>query len=69
MIFAVPSLRVVSTASVGVDHVEVEIFKKYNVRLGYAPHVSNLEATAELTVALLLAVSRRIVEASNGVKR
>nr|XP_018906679.1 PREDICTED: glyoxylate reductase/hydroxypyruvate reductase-like [Bemisia tabaci] len=64
----VPSLRVVSTASVGVDHVEVEIFKKYNVRLGYAPHVSNLEATAELTVALLLAVSRRIVEASNGVK-
>nr|XP_018909551.1 PREDICTED: glyoxylate reductase/hydroxypyruvate reductase-like [Bemisia tabaci] len=63
----VPSLRVVSTMSVGVDHVCLQALKDNNVRLGYTPGVLT-EATAELTVALLLATSRRLMEAAANVK-
>nr|XP_018896018.1 PREDICTED: glyoxylate reductase/hydroxypyruvate reductase-like [Bemisia tabaci] len=62
-----PSLQVVSTMSVGVNHVDLKALKEFNVRLGYNSDI-NVEATAELTVALLLATSRRIVEASAAVK-
>lgn len=64
----VPSLRVVSTMSVGVDHVCLQALKVNNVRLGYTPGVLT-EATAELTVALLLATSRRLMEAAANVKK
>ncbi|XP_014239498.1 glyoxylate reductase/hydroxypyruvate reductase-like isoform X2 [Cimex lectularius] len=61
------SLKIVSTMSVGVDHVDREILKKKNVKLGYTPDVLT-EATAELTVALLLATSRRLLEANKLIR-
>ncbi|NXA43183.1 GRHPR reductase, partial [Eudromia elegans] len=62
-----PSLRVVSTMSVGYDHVSPEELKKRGIRLGYTPEVLT-GAAAELTVALLLATSRRLLEAVDEAK-
>ncbi|EDO47853.1 predicted protein [Nematostella vectensis] len=62
-----PQLRVVSTMSVGYDHVTTKELKNRNIPLGYTPNVLT-DATATLTVALLLATSRRLIEAVGEVK-
>ncbi|KAJ8247803.1 hypothetical protein GJAV_G00250700 [Gymnothorax javanicus] len=62
-----PNLKVISTLSVGFDHLEIKEIKKRGVRVGYTPDVLT-DATAELSVALLLAVSRRLPEAMHAVK-
>ncbi|XP_031354037.1 glyoxylate reductase/hydroxypyruvate reductase-like [Photinus pyralis] len=56
-------LKVVATMSVGFDHLDLNELKARNVRIGYTPDVLT-PATAELTIALLLATSRRLLEAS-----
>ena len=56
-----PQLRVISTLSVGFDHIDVEECRKRNIAIGYTPGILT-NATAELTVSLLLTVSRRIKE-------
>ena len=58
------SLKVVGTMSVGYDHLDVEACKSSGVVVGYTPDVLT-DATAELTVSLLLTVSRRLVEGNN----
>ncbi|XP_070544273.1 glyoxylate reductase/hydroxypyruvate reductase-like isoform X2 [Ptychodera flava] len=62
-----PSLKVLSTMSVGYDHISLDEVKKRNIPLGYTPDVLT-DATAELTVALLLSVSRRLMEAADQVR-
>ncbi|XP_059826054.1 glyoxylate reductase/hydroxypyruvate reductase-like isoform X1 [Hypanus sabinus] len=62
-----PNLKVISTMSVGFDHLSLEEIKKRGIRVGYTPDVLT-NATAELTVALLLATSRRLMEAVAEVK-
>nr|AFM87119.1 glyoxylate reductase/hydroxypyruvate reductase [Callorhinchus milii] len=57
-----PNLKVISTMSVGHDHLSLDAIKKRGIRVGYTPDVLT-DATAELTVALLLATSRRLMEA------
>ncbi|XP_072373092.1 glyoxylate reductase/hydroxypyruvate reductase-like isoform X2 [Scyliorhinus torazame] len=57
-----PKLKVISTMSVGFDHLSPEEIKKRGIRVGYTPDVLT-NATAELTVALLLATARRLMEA------
>jgi len=57
-----PQLKVISTMSVGYDHLDINEIKKRNIAVGNTPGVLTA-ATAELTVALTLATSRRIVEA------
>lgn len=49
--------------SVGYDHLSVDELKKRNIKIGYTPNILT-DATAELTIALLLATSRRLLEAS-----
>uniref|UniRef100_A0A336LW09 Glyoxylate reductase/hydroxypyruvate reductase n=1 Tax=Culicoides sonorensis TaxID=179676 RepID=A0A336LW09_CULSO len=61
-----PSLKVIGTISVGYDHIDVEECRKRGVRIGYTPDVLT-DATAELTLALLLATSRRLFEANREV--
>lgn len=46
-----PSLKVVSTISVGYDHIDVVECRKRGIRLGYTQNVLT-DATAELTVRL-----------------
>ncbi|KAF2364581.1 D-isomer specific 2-hydroxyacid dehydrogenase catalytic domain [Trinorchestia longiramus] len=55
------SLSVVSTMSVGYDHLDIQEMKKRNIKVGYTPDVLT-DATAELTVALLLATSRHLFQ-------
>lgn len=59
-------LKCVSTISVGYEHIDVEECNKRGIRVGYTPDVLT-DATAELTVALLLAASRRLFEANKEV--
>jgi len=56
------NLKVIGTMSVGHDHLNLEEIKKRGIKVGYTPGVLT-DATAELTVALLLATSRRLFEA------
>lgn len=60
-------LKVVATISVGVDHIDVNALRKAGIRVGYTPNVLT-EATAELTVAILLATSRRLFQASKELR-
>ncbi|XP_034453701.1 glyoxylate reductase/hydroxypyruvate reductase [Hippoglossus hippoglossus] len=62
-----PNLKVISTMSVGFDHLAVDEIKKRGIRVGYTPDVLT-DATAELTVALLLSTARRLPEGVEEVK-
>lgn len=61
------SLQVVSTCSVGVDHIDLASASRRSIKVGYTPGVL-VDTTADLTWALLLAASRRIVEADAFVR-
>ncbi|KOC60201.1 Glyoxylate reductase/hydroxypyruvate reductase [Habropoda laboriosa] len=61
-----PQLKVVASMSVGVDHLDLQALKKRNIKVGYTPGILT-DATAELTVALLLATSRRLIEANRAI--
>ncbi|KAL7855906.1 hypothetical protein AOLI_G00195100 [Acnodon oligacanthus] len=62
-----PNLKVLSTMSVGFDHLSLDELKKRGIRVGYTPEVLT-DAVAELTIALLLATSRRLIEATHEAK-
>ncbi|CAH1736955.1 glyoxylate reductase/hydroxypyruvate reductase-like [Aphis gossypii] len=62
-----PSLKVVSTFSVGYDHIDLMSMKKYGVRLGYTPDVVT-EPVAEIAVGLVIATTRRFFEANRELK-
>ncbi|KAJ2532585.1 hypothetical protein GGH20_001069 [Coemansia sp. RSA 1937] len=57
-----PLLKVISTCSVGYDHVDTELVKRRGLPLGYTPDVLT-DATADTTVLLALMASRRAKEA------
>ena len=55
------NLKVISTYSVGFDHIDTEFAKKKKIRVGYTPEVLT-DATANLAFSLLLDISRRVSE-------
>lgn len=61
IIDAANKLKVISTYSVGYDHIDVNYARLKGIRIGYTPEVLT-EATADLIFGLILAVARRIVE-------
>ncbi|KAK4873744.1 hypothetical protein RN001_013104 [Aquatica leii] len=62
-----PKLKAVATMSVGFDHMDVHEMKTRNIKVGHTPNVST-DSVAELTVALLLATNRRLLEASEAAR-
>ena len=62
-----PRLRVISSCSVGLDHVDLEAATRRGIPVGYTPGVL-AETTADLAFALLLGAARRIVEADAFVR-
>ncbi|KAI6650922.1 hypothetical protein LOD99_5762 [Oopsacas minuta] len=56
-----PNLKMISTMSVGTDHIDLTTCKKYSIQVANAPGVLT-DACADFTIGLLLSVSRRIVE-------
>lgn len=55
------NLAVISTYSVGYDHIDVSAAKEKNIKIGYTPNVLT-NATADLTIGLMLDLMRRITE-------
>jgi glyoxylate/hydroxypyruvate reductase len=62
-----PSLRVVSTMSVGFNHIDVASCKERGIAVGFTPDVLT-ETTADLAVGLVVSVARRFAEAAALVK-
>lgn len=64
---ACPGLRVLSSCSVGVDHIDLAAASARGIPVGHTPGVL-AETTADLSFALMLAAARRIVEADRFVR-
>jgi len=54
-------LKVISTVSVGIDHIDVDFAKSQNIMIGHTPGVLT-DSTADLAIGLMLAVGRRLAE-------
>jgi len=55
------NLKTISTFSVGFDHIDIDFAKSRGIKIGYTPEVLT-NATAELTITLILDVMRRVTE-------
>ncbi len=62
-----PALRVVGRAGVGVDNIDVDAATDRGVAVMNAP-AGNTIAAAELTLALMLSVARRVAEADRSIR-
>ena len=60
------NLKVISTLSVGFDHLDIATCTKKNIRVGNTPRVLDV-ATAEIAFSLMFNVKRKIVEAKKQV--
>ena len=56
-----PQLKIISTVSVGVDHIDVNLAAERGVIIGHTPGVLT-DSTADLALALMLGVGRRVAE-------
>ncbi|KAL1916835.1 uncharacterized protein VTP21DRAFT_5539 [Calcarisporiella thermophila] len=61
-----PQLKVISTMSVGYDHVCLQDLADRNIKLGYTPDVLT-DATADITAMLALAAGRRMKESMQAI--
>lgn len=64
---AAPRLRVVSNMAVGVDNLDIGACTRRGIAIGHTPGVLT-EATADLTLALVLAWARRLPQAIEDAK-
>ena len=62
------NLKVISTYSVGFDHIDTEYAKKKGIKIGYTPEVLT-DATADLTFALILDLMRRVSEGDRIIRK
>jgi glyoxylate reductase len=63
-----PQLRIVSNYAVGVNNVDLDACRRRGVVVSNTPDVLT-EATAELTIALMLALLRRVAEGDRLIRR
>ena len=61
-------LVAISTYSVGYDHIDIKYAQKKGIIVSYTPEVLT-RATADLTMALLLAVFRKVVEGDRLIRK
>jgi glyoxylate reductase len=62
------NLKVISTFSVGFDHIDIEYAKKNKIRVGYTPEVLT-NATADLAFSLMIDVMRRVSEGDRIIRK
>jgi glyoxylate reductase len=67
LIEACPQLRVISNYAVGVDNVDVDAATARGIPVGHTPGVLT-DSTADLAVALMLAIARRLCEGERIVR-
>ncbi len=63
-----PQLRVVSNFAVGYNNIDIVEMQRRGIAVGNTPDVLT-DATADIAIALLLAVARRLVEASGDARQ
>jgi glyoxylate reductase len=68
LIGAAPRLRAISNLAVGVDNVDLEAAAARGIQVGNTPGVLT-DTTADLAVALMLGISRRLAEGDAYVRR
>jgi glyoxylate reductase len=68
VIDAAPRLLVISTATAGYDHIDIEAARRRRITVCHAPGAADT-AVADLTMALILACARSVVEANAFVHR
>ncbi len=68
IISAAKKLKTISTFSVGYDHIDVEYAKKQGISIGYTPEVLT-DATADLCLALILDLLRRVTEGDRIIRK
>jgi lactate dehydrogenase-like 2-hydroxyacid dehydrogenase len=61
------SVKVISTTSVGVDHIDMQSAAERHISIGYTP-AEVTDATADIAMLLLLGASRRAFEAQDLVR-
>ncbi|KAI9304751.1 D-isomer specific 2-hydroxyacid dehydrogenase [Cunninghamella echinulata] len=62
-----PQLKLVSTMSVGYDHIDIKTAREKNIKIGYTPDVLT-DATADLTALLTLAAARHVKQGIHAVQ-
>jgi lactate dehydrogenase-like 2-hydroxyacid dehydrogenase len=62
-----PALEIISNFGVGVDAIDLDAARARNIRVTNTPDVLS-DAVAELTLALMLATCRRVVEADRHIR-
>jgi len=62
-----PSVKVISTNSVGFDHIDMHAAAERNIAIGYTP-AEVTDATADIAMLLLLGASRRAFEAQELIR-
>ncbi|KXS12178.1 Glyoxylate reductase [Gonapodya prolifera JEL478] len=62
-----PSLKAISTMSVGYEHIPTPLLKERSIRLGYTPDVLT-DAVAEIAVGLVLAACRKFRDAEEELR-
>ena len=62
------NLKVISTYSVGYDHIDTQFAKENKIKVGYTPEVLT-DATADMAFALLLDSLRRISEGDRIIRK
>ncbi|GBL85003.1 hypothetical protein AVEN_49559-1, partial [Araneus ventricosus] len=62
-----PQLKAIATMSVGYDHIDTKTCKEKNIPVSNTPDVST-DSVAEMTVTLLLAAGRRLIDAAKAIK-
>ncbi|RAM59879.1 glyoxylate reductase, partial [Mesotoga sp. SC_4PWA21] len=67
VISSLPKLKVIANYAVGYNNIDIEEARKRGVRVTNTPEVLT-DATADLTMALILATSRRIVEGDSFIR-
>ena len=68
ILFAAARLKTISTYSVGYDHIDVKYAKKQGISIGYTPEVL-IDATADLCLALILDLLRRVTEGDRIIRK
>ena len=63
-----PNLKVISSYSTGYDHIDIEEANRRGIYVAYTSDILT-ESTADLTLALILSLARRVVEADKFVRK
>jgi D-3-phosphoglycerate dehydrogenase len=63
-----PKLKLISRVGIGLDGIDFDLCKKYDVRVAYTPDAPTM-AVAELCVGLILDLARKIIQTDKNIKQ